>query len=107
MKSTIRLDTFMKLADIRSIDYLKVDAEGVDLRVVQSVCGRLKDIKRIMLEVDVVPDRLYEGAPGRDQVMEFMTKSGFELVHSESQNAGRQENLTFASRHFGRGVAVR
>jgi FkbM family methyltransferase len=104
---TIRLDTFMKLADIRSIDYLKVDAEGVDLRVVQSAGGRLKDINRIMLEVDVAPDRLYEGAPGRDQVMEFMTKSGFELVHSESQNAGRQENLTFASRHFGRGVAVR
>jgi FkbM family methyltransferase len=104
---TIRLDTFMKLADIRSIDYLKVDAEGVDLRVLQSAGGRLKDIKRIMLEVDVAPDRLYEGAPGRDQVMEFMTKSGFELVHSESQNAGRQENLTFASRHFGGGVAVR
>jgi hypothetical protein len=29
-----------------------------------------------------------------------MTKSGFELVHSESQNAGRQESLAFASRHF-------
>ena len=94
---TIRLDTFMKLADIRSIDYLKVDAEGADLKAIQSAGDRLKDIKRIMLEVDIAPDRLYEGAPNRDEIMDFMRKSGFELVDSESQNAGRQENLTFAS----------
>jgi len=94
---TIRLDTFMKLADIRSIDYLKVDAEGADLKAIQSAGDRLKDIKRIMLEVDIAPDRLYEGAPNRAEIMDFMRKSGFELVDSESQNAGRQENLTFAS----------
>jgi FkbM family methyltransferase len=94
---TIRLDTFMELADLDSVDYLKVDAEGIDLRVIQSAGERLKDIKRVMLEVDVAPDRLYEGAPSRDEVIGFMTESGFRLVDSESQNAGRQENLTFAS----------
>lgn len=94
---TIRLDTFMKLADLRCVDYLKVDAEGVDLRVIQSAGDRLKDIRKITLEVDVAPDPLYQGAPSRDEIMSFMTKSRFKLIDSESQNAGRQENLTFTS----------
>jgi FkbM family methyltransferase len=94
---TVRLDTFMNLAELRSVDYLKVDAEGVDLRVIQSAGDRLKDIKRITLEVDVAPDRLYQGAPSRDEVIDFMTKREFQLVEFESQNAGRQENLTFSS----------
>jgi FkbM family methyltransferase len=94
---TIRLDTFMELADLSNVDYLKVDAEGTDLRVIQSAGKRLKDIKRVMLEVDVAPDRLYEGAPSRDEVIDFLTESGFRLVGSESQNAGRQENLTFSA----------
>jgi FkbM family methyltransferase len=94
---TIRLDTFMDLADVRSVDYLKVDAEGVDLRAVKSAGDRLKDIKRITMEVDVAPDRLYQGAPSHDEVVGFMTGHGFTLVHRELQNADRQENLTFES----------
>lgn len=98
---TIRLDTFMRLADLRHIDYLKVDAEGVDLRIIRSAGDRLKDIRRVTLEVDVAPDPLYEGAPTRDEVLDFMVKNGFQLVGSELQNANRQENLTFASRSMG------
>jgi FkbM family methyltransferase len=93
--STIRLDTFMKLCDLRSVDYLKVDAEGIDLRVVQSAGDRLKDIRKIMLEVDVAPDRLYQGAPSRDEVSTFMLNQGFRLLETETQNDGRQQNLTF------------
>jgi FkbM family methyltransferase len=93
---TIRLDTFMKLSDLGGIDHLKVDAEGVDLKVVQSAGDRLKDIREIKLEVDVAPDRLYQGAPHRDEVIGFMRGRGFSHIHTETQNDGRQENLTFA-----------
>lgn len=92
---TIRLDTFMKLADLQKVEYLKVDAEGVDLRAIKSAGDRLKDIKRVTLEVDIAPDTLYQGAPRHDEVVDFMAKSGFELVGSDFQNAHRQENLTF------------
>lgn len=92
---TIRLDTFMRLANLRTVDYLKIDAEGVDLRVVQSAGDRLRDIKKIVLEVDIAPDRLYEGAPTHAEVMDFMEKNGFRLAGSEQQNWGLQENLTF------------
>jgi FkbM family methyltransferase len=94
---TMRLDTFMHVSDLSKIDYLKVDAEGVDLKVIQSAGERLRDIRTIKLEVDVAPDRLYQGAPSRDEVIEFMLKSGFVLVDSESQNQDRQQNLTFTS----------
>jgi FkbM family methyltransferase len=104
---TIRLDTFMRLADLPSVAYLKVDAEGADLRVIQSAGDRLKDIQRITLEVDTAPDRLYQGAPSREEVIDFMRKQGFELVDSESQNAGRQANLTFSSANQDERVSVR
>jgi len=96
---TIRLDTFMALADLRTIDYLKIDAEGVDLKVVKSAGDRLRDINKITLEVDIGPDRLYEGAPGHREVVDFMLQSGFESVGSDQQNFGLQENLTFAACH--------
>lgn len=92
---TIRLDTFMRLCELPSVDYLKVDAEGADLKVVQSAGDRLKDIREIKLEVDVAPNRLYRGAPSRDEVVKYMLNCEFKLTGSETQNEGRQENLTF------------
>jgi FkbM family methyltransferase len=93
---TIRLDTFMKLSDLRTVDYLKVDAEGVDLRVVRSAGDRLRDIRQVKLEVDIAPDRLYSGAPSREEVITFMLNRGLKLIEAEIQSDGRQENLTFA-----------
>src|SRR5208283_1034796 len=103
----IRLDTFMRLCDLRRVDYLKVDAEGVDLKVVQSAGDRLKDIREIKLEVDVAPDRLYRGAPSREEVIKLMVSWGYKLVDSELQSDGRQENLTFARASGGLGLAER
>lgn len=92
---TMRVDTFMGLAGLHEVDYLKVDAEGTDLKVVRSAGNRLRDIRKVTLEVDVAPERLYEGAPSSGDVMAFMSEHGFRLAASESQNAGRQTNLTF------------
>lgn len=104
---TIRLDTFMRLCDLSRIDYLKVDAEGTDLTVVQSAGNRLKDIGEIKLEVDIAPDRLYQGAPSRDQVVDFMESKGFKLTDTEVQNDGRQENLTFVKAPAAMGKACK
>jgi hypothetical protein len=84
----------MRLADVGRDDYLKIDAEGIDLRVVQSAGDKLKGIKRVTLEVDAAPHALYRGAPSRDEVLKFMIEKN--LINSETQNAGRQENLIFS-----------
>ena len=92
---TIRLDTFMHLMDISSIEFLKIDAQGADLSVVRSAGERLKDIKEILLEVQVSDIPVYQGASTKDSVLEFMRDNGFALVDKTSQSFGQEEDLRF------------
>ena len=92
---TIRLDTFMKWAGISKVEYLKVDAQGADLSVVKSAGDRIRDIKKIMLEVAVTPVPLYDGAARRSDVVAYLEEFGFSLTKVESQYYGQEENLTF------------
>lgn len=98
MVPTIRLDTFMKLAGIQSVDYLKIDAQGSDLAVLRSSGNRLKDLRKIYLEVSVTPYPVYHGSPRRAEIVEFLEAHGFELASTETQSDGQEENLTFVNR---------
>jgi FkbM family methyltransferase len=92
---TIRLDTLMDLLDIQGVDYLKVDAQGMDLAVVRSAGSRLQDIRRITVEVDINPESLYTGAARKDDVLQYLSNAGFSLIQSEKQSNDQEENLTF------------
>lgn len=92
---TVRLDTFMTLTGIQTVDFLKIDTQGLDLVVTKSAGQRLRDIAKITLEVDVKPARLYTGSPSKDEVIAFLNSSGFSLTSVEPQNHGQEENLTF------------
>ena len=98
---TMRLDTFMNGAGIESVDFLKVDAQGLDLEVVRSAGDRLRDVARVQLEATTASYRQYEGAPGKSEIVEFMESNGFRLAEEESQSHGQEANLTFvrASNH--------
>lgn len=95
---TIRLDTFLNTAGIQTVDYLKIDAQGSDLAVVKSLGDRLKDLRKIYLEVSVTPHPVYRGEAGKSEVIEFLQRRGFELVAAEPQSEGQEENLTFTNR---------
>ena len=92
---TIRLDTFMTVMGISRVDFLKIDTQGNDLAVIRSAGSRLRDIRKITLEVDVTPNRLYQGSPSKEEVVSFMQAAGFTLLSSEKQSQGQEENLTF------------
>jgi methyltransferase FkbM-like protein len=92
---TIRLDTFLNLAGIQTVDYLKIDAQGLDLDVVRSAGNRLKDIHRICLECDVSAHPLYRGASTKSETVEFLESRGFALIDVLVQSEGQEENLTF------------
>jgi FkbM family methyltransferase len=98
---TIRLDTFMNLAGIQTVDYLKIDAQGADLSVVKSLGERLRDLRKIYLEVSITPFPVYHGSASKGEVVEFLAARGFELVAVESQSDGQEENLTFENRVAG------
>ena len=95
---TMRLDTFMNAAGVESVDFLKVDAQGLDLGVVKSAGDRLKDVAKVQLEATTVAYRQYEGAPGRSVIVEYMKSRGFRLTGEESQSHGQEANLTFSRR---------
>ena len=92
---TIRLDTFMNLLEIGSVDFMKVDTQGLDLAVIRFAGSRLRDIKKITLEADVTSKRLYQGSASKEEIVSFLNAQGFRLVLSEQQSHGQEENLTF------------
>ena len=92
---TVRLDTFMSLMDIGRVDFLKIDAQGMDLNVLRSAGPRLRDIMKITLEVGVTPIPLYVGASSKADVLALLEGNGFALEQVETQSRGQEENLTF------------
>jgi FkbM family methyltransferase len=98
---TMRLDTFMNMVGIKFVDFLKIDAQGMDLAVVKSAGGRLLDIEKIMLEVCITKENVYSGAHSKDEVVAFLDGAGFRLVDAQQQTQGQEENLTFVRRNSG------
>jgi FkbM family methyltransferase len=94
--STVKLDTFMDEAGIAEVEFLKVDAQGADFRVVSSAGRRLKDIRKIKLEVAITSRQLYLGAANKATVSAFLEAEGFRLIETERQSHDQEENLTFA-----------
>ena len=92
---TMRLDTFMNETGIDHVDYLKVDAQGLDLEVVKSAGDRLRDIAKVQLEATTSSYRQYEGAPEKSVIIEYMESRGFKLAEEEIQSHGQEANLTF------------
>ncbi len=92
---TIRLDTFLNRMGIEAVEYLKVDTQGFDFRVIQSAGARLKDVQSVRLEVDITPQRCYAGSAGKEEVVSYMSSQGFRLVSATAQTHGKEENLTF------------
>jgi FkbM family methyltransferase len=92
---TIRLDTFMAVAGITEVEFLKIDAQGGDFGVIASAGERLADIRRIQLEVAITPRQLYVGAADKAKITSFLAARGFALAATELQSQGQEENLTF------------
>ena len=90
---TIRLDTFMNENNIKSVEYLKIDAQGYDYYVVKSTGDRIRDIKKIQLEVQLKP--LYSGSKDKKAVMDFLNSKGFKLLYATKQSYDQEENLYF------------
>lgn len=91
---SIRLDTFLNLAGIAHVEYLKVDAQGADLAVVRSLGRRIRDVDRIRLEVQVVHSP-YMGASIKSEAVTYLKRNGFRLTAVTPWSLGQEENLDF------------
>eukprot|EP00928_Gymnodinium_smaydae_P025708 TRINITY_DN2039_c1_g1_i1.p1 TRINITY_DN2039_c1_g1~~TRINITY_DN2039_c1_g1_i1.p1 ORF type:complete len:530 (-),score=73.52 TRINITY_DN2039_c1_g1_i1:675-2204(-) len=72
-----------RLPPAQEVALLKVDAQGTDLRVVQSAGDQLHRVRRIQMEVHDLPsahpDLPYEGQPVKEEVLRAMMRLGFVL----------------------------
>jgi len=69
---TVRLDD---VAEIKNIDYLKIDIQGGELEVFRHGTNRLQDCLVIHTEVEFLP--MYEGQPLFSEVEMFLREHGF------------------------------
>ena len=70
--STVRLDD---VAEIKDIDYLKIDIQGAELEVFRNGVDRLRDCLVIQTEVEFLP--MYKGQPLFSEVELFLRSQGF------------------------------
>jgi len=96
----IRLDTFFEQNGIAQVDRLEIDAQGEDLRVVESLGARIADVKKIQIEVNIHSSPLYADSFTRAQAIAFFASQGFERHVSWKQSINREENIVFRNRRF-------
>lgn len=74
---TIRLDSFLKNHNLSKIDFLKIDVEGSELFILESLGERLKNVKTIYFEFH---PKNYQRAGYRPQdILNFLEKNNFEI----------------------------
>lgn len=79
--NTITLSAFLINNRINSIDFVHMDVQGAELKVLMGAKEYIKKIKAIWLEVADV--ELYKNQPLRMDIENFMNLNGFYLVKSE------------------------
>ncbi|MHA6129398.1 FkbM family methyltransferase [Pseudomonas fluorescens group sp. PF-1] len=74
-----RLDKFLIGAGFSHIDFIKIDAQGVDIKVLESLGDLLKNVDAGMLEAPTTRGTaLYSNEPTLKDVLDFLEKNGFE-----------------------------
>jgi FkbM family methyltransferase len=94
----VRLDRFLEGNGIAEVDRLEIDAQGEDLRVVQSLGACMSRVKKIQIEVNLHDSPLYSDSFTKEEAIAFFTTHGFEKHISWKQSMNREENIVFRNR---------
>lgn len=87
--NTDTLNNFSKNHNIDIIDFVHMDVQGAELKVLKGAGSYLRKIKVIWLEVSDIS--LYKYQPLRTDIEQFMNNSGFKLIKTElKDNFGDQ-----------------
>jgi FkbM family methyltransferase len=75
---TIRLDTWMKSQRISKIDFLKIDAEGLSLEILQGLGFAIRQVSVIQLETETI--EIWKNQNLEDSTFVFLREQGFQLL---------------------------
>jgi FkbM family methyltransferase len=93
---TCTLESIIDEYKIQSIDYIKIDTQGWDIKVLQSLGNKIEIIKGGELEAGTKDDILYWGQNTELESVSFLINNGFEIESIESNDQFRNEvNIKF------------
>jgi hypothetical protein len=76
----ITLSTFIKENAITKIDYLHIDTQGSDLKVLKGLGEYINIVDAGVMEAGAMVDVLYKGQNTKDECVEFLETNGFEII---------------------------
>jgi FkbM family methyltransferase len=94
------LKHFIVKNEIPKIDYLKIDTQGCDLKVLMGLEDLISIVVEGNMEAAAKTDVLYEGQNTQEQSIEFLEKNGFEITKIESNDTdGNEVNIHYRNKH--------
>jgi len=92
----IRLDSFIESHKITKIDYLHVDAQGSDLKILQGMEKYIDIVLEGVIEAATKEDVLYEGQNTKEESIVFLQKNNFDILSIQSNDPHENEiNIFF------------
>lgn len=92
---TVTLSRVFEENHLEKVDYLKIDAQGHDFEVVKSAGEYLRNIREVMLEVQVTDFELYKGSSKIKDVLDYMKSYEFIEIRREANTGDQEYNITF------------
>ena len=93
----IRLDTFILKNNISKIDYLHVDTQGNDLKVMKSLGAEIGRVKSGVIEVSNLVS-LYKNTPTKEECLNFLEETGFAIERIEDSDGMNYEQNVYFTR---------
>lgn len=87
---SIRMDDFVKMNGIDSIDFLKLDVEGMNYEVLEGFGNELKRVKAIQTESEY--EQYWEGQKLFKDMQTLLVENNFKLVYFYLSNDGIQSD---------------
>lgn len=79
---TMRLDEFMTQSGIETIDFIHLDVQGAELKVLTGMGEKIKNINVLWLEVENV--EMYDRQPLKNEINSFLKANNYQLVKDTS-----------------------
>ena len=92
----IRLDSFIEQCNILTIDFLHVDTQGSDLKVLEGLGKYIRIVKEGVIEAANKPDILYKEQNTKEESILFLQENGFQITDVKfNAHHGNEVNIFF------------
>ena len=93
------MDSFILKNEISKIDYLKIDTQGYDLKVLHGLGQLISIVNEGTMEAAAKESILYEGQNTQNDSIQFLESNGFEITNITYNDIHQNEvNIDFKNK---------